>query len=52
VHVTSARWFTPERHQIDQQGLAPDVVVEITQEAIDNGRDEVLNKAIEYLQNE
>jgi carboxyl-terminal processing protease len=51
VHVTSARWFTPDRHQIDQQGLTPDFVVEITQEAIDNGRDEILNRAITYLQN-
>lgn len=50
VHVTSSRWFTPDRHLIDQQGLEPDFVVEITQEAIDNGRDEVLDRAIEYLQ--
>jgi carboxyl-terminal processing protease len=50
IHVTSARWFTPDRHQLDQQGLTPDIVVEITQEAIDNGRDEVLNRAIDYLQ--
>jgi len=51
VHVTSARWFTPDRHQIDQQGLQPDVLVEVTQEALENGRDEVLNRAIDYLQN-
>ncbi len=51
VHVTSARWFTPDRHQLDQQGLEPDIAVEITQEAIDNGRDQILNRAIEYLQN-
>lgn len=51
IHVTSARWFTPDRHQIDQQGLEPDIVVELTQEAIDNGRDDVLNRAVEYLQN-
>jgi carboxyl-terminal processing protease len=51
VHVTSARWFTPDRHQLDQQGLTPDFMVEITQEAIDNGRDEILNRAIEYLHN-
>ncbi len=50
VHVTSARWYTPEKNQIDQQGLEPDILVEITQEAIENGRDEVLNRAIEYLQ--
>jgi len=47
VHVTSARWFTPDRHQIDQEGLQPDIVVEITQEAIDNGRDMVLERAVE-----
>ena len=51
VHVTASRWFTPNRHKIDQLGLQPDVLVEITQEAIDNGRDEVLNRAIELIQN-
>ncbi|MCP4423765.1 MAG: S41 family peptidase [Chloroflexi bacterium] len=50
VHVTSARWYTPERRQIDQEGLHPDIVVEITQEAIDNGRDVVLERAVEELQ--
>jgi carboxyl-terminal processing protease len=49
VHVTSARWYTPDRHQIDQQGLSPEIVVEITQEAIDNGIDEVLLRAVEEL---
>lgn len=52
IHVTSSRWFTPGRNQIDQQGLTPDVQVEFTQEDLDNGRDPVLLKAIELLQNE
>jgi carboxyl-terminal processing protease len=51
IHVTSARWFTPDHHQIDQQGLEPDIVVEPSQEAIADGRDEILNRAVEYLQN-
>lgn len=51
VHVTASRWFTPNRHQIDKQGLQPDVLVTVTQEDIDNGRDVVLNRAIEELQN-
>lgn len=51
VHVTSARWFTPDGHQIDQEGLTPTIGVEITQEDIDNNRDVALNRAIEYLQN-
>ena len=49
VHVTSSRWFTPNRHMIDQQGLEPDIAVEPSQEDIDNGRDVVLERAIEYL---
>jgi carboxyl-terminal processing protease len=51
VHVTSARWYTPDRQQIDQQGIQPDIEVVITQEAIDNGRDEILSRAVEFLQN-
>ncbi len=51
VHVTSARWFTPSRTPIDGEGLEPDVLVEITQEAIENNRDEVLNRAVDYLEN-
>lgn len=50
VHVTSARWFTPSRRQLDQQGIEPDIWVEVTQEALENGRDEVLERAIEFLQ--
>lgn len=50
VHVTSARWLTPNRTQIDQSGLEPDVPVAITQEDIDNGRDPVLAEAVFYLQ--
>ncbi len=49
VHITSSRWFTPDRNQLDQQGLQPDILVTVTQEAIDNGRDEVLNQAIEQV---
>jgi carboxyl-terminal processing protease len=51
VHVTAARWFTPARHQIDQQGLAPDIFVETTAEAVADGRDELLARAVAFLQN-
>ena len=50
VHVTSARWLTPNRNQIDRSGLEPDIAVELTQEDIDNGRDPALEEAILYLQ--
>ncbi len=51
VHVTASRWLTPERHQLDQQGLQPDISVEVTQEAVEAGQDLVLNRAVEYLEN-
>jgi carboxyl-terminal processing protease len=50
VHVTSSRWFTPNRTPLDQQGLQPDVLVTVTQEDIDNGRDAVLSQAVLELQ--
>lgn len=50
VHVTSARWLTPNRQQIDQLGLEPDIAVDVAQEAIDSGRDPALERAIEFLQ--
>ena len=49
IHVTSSRWFTPNGTQIDQLGLEPDVVIEPTAEDIDNGRDAILNQAIDYF---
>jgi len=51
VHVTAARWFTPARHQIDQQGLAPDILVETAAAAVSDGRDEFLARAVAFLQN-
>ena len=49
VHVTSARWLTPNRQQLDGQGIAPDILVEVTQDDIDAGRDPVLERAAQYL---
>jgi carboxyl-terminal processing protease len=49
IHVTSSRWFTPNRRMIDQHGLEPDILVEPSQEDIDNGRDVVLDRAIKHL---
>ncbi|HSH03475.1 MAG TPA: S41 family peptidase [Anaerolineae bacterium] len=52
VHITAAKWLTPNRQQIDQQGLVPDEAITITQEDVDNGRDPVLERAIEIFANE
>ncbi len=49
VHVTSARWYTPSRHQIDQQGLTPEIEVIPSDNGVAAGRDEALEQAIEIL---
>ncbi len=50
VHVTWARWLTPNRNTIDQNGLFPDIGATSTQEGLDNGRDEQLERAVKFLQ--
>lgn len=50
VHVTSSRWYTPQRRQIDQHGLQPDIEVVPSQEATADGRDEALERAVAYLE--
>lgn len=49
VRITVARWLTPKHRQINDAGLTPDIVVELTQEDIDAENDAQLNKAIEIL---
>jgi carboxyl-terminal processing protease len=49
VRVTIARWYTPDGRSIEEEGLLPDVAVEITQDDITAGRDPQLDKAIELL---
>jgi carboxyl-terminal processing protease len=49
VHITSAKWLTPNRHQIDGQGLTPDLAVSITEEDRNQGRDPQLERAVEYM---
>lgn len=49
VHITYAKWITPNRRQIDGEGLVPDLEVVITDEDRSQGRDSQLERAIEYL---
>lgn len=45
LKVTEARWYTPRGKNIDKSGIEPDVKVEMTTGAADNGRDPQLEKA-------
>lgn len=49
LKVTIARWLTPNGRSISEEGLLPDVEVEITEEDIALGRDTQMEKAIEIL---
>jgi len=51
LHVTVAKWFTPNDNLIDQVGLKPDIEVLITEEDRAAGRDPQLERAVEFLQN-
>ena len=45
LHVTSARWLTPNGNVIDNMGLLPDIVVE----QIESSADHVITVAVEWL---
>ena len=45
LHVTSARWLTPNGNVIDNMGLLPDIVVE----QIESSADNVITVAVEWL---
>jgi carboxyl-terminal processing protease len=52
IRVTIARWYTPEGRQISEDGLTPDVVVEISDEDLEQELDPQLDRAIEVLLDE
>jgi carboxyl-terminal processing protease len=49
VRVTIARWLTPNGRQINEVGLTPDFLVELTDQDIKDGKDTQLDKAVEVL---
>jgi carboxyl-terminal processing protease len=49
VRVTVARWLTPDGRQIQGQGLTPDLIVPLTPEDYEAGRDPQLDAAVAYL---
>lgn len=49
LKVTVAHWFTPLGKSISNGGLTPDIEVKLTPENTKDGRDPVLEKAVEFL---
>ena len=49
IRVTIARWLTPNERTIHEIGLQPDVVVELSDQDIQDGKDPQLDKAVELI---
>ena len=49
IRVTIARWYTPNGRQIGEQGLTPDVIVEVDPESLGPDEDPQLERAIQLL---
>ncbi len=49
LHVTVAQWYTPDNHEIQGEGLSPDIEVPLTDDDQAQNRDPQLDKALEYL---
>lgn len=49
LRITIARWLTPDMRQIHGLGLEPDVAIELTEDDINAGLDQVLDAAIQLL---
>ena len=50
INVTIQRYLTPSGSDINQKGITPDVIVELTEENLEAKNDVQLKKAIEILQ--
>jgi carboxyl-terminal processing protease len=50
LRYTIAKWYTPQDRSIDDVGITPDMLVEITDEEYENDIDAQLNAAVDYLE--
>jgi carboxyl-terminal processing protease len=50
LRVTIAEWLTPARRQINGEGVAPDIAIQISPEDVEQQLDPQLDAAVEYLQ--
>jgi len=49
LKITIAEWLTPNKEQINEKGLTPDIEIKMTEEDYKNNRDPQLEKAIEII---
>jgi len=51
IKITVAKWLTPSGHNINKEGIEPDIKVEYTLENYNNNEDPQLDKAIDVINN-
>lgn len=51
VKFTVAKWFTPDNRSIDEEGIAPDEAIELSEEDFGEDKDPQMERALEYLRN-
>lgn len=49
LKLTIAKWLTPDGHDLNKDGLEPDIKIELTDEDFSNDRDPQFDKALELL---
>lgn len=49
LKLTIAKWLTPDGHDLNKEGLEPDIKVELKDEDFQNDRDPQLDRALEEL---
>jgi carboxyl-terminal processing protease len=49
LRVTTAKWLTPDGHDIAKKGITPDIIVDRTVEEYRAGKDPQLDAALEWL---
>ncbi|OGI16401.1 MAG: hypothetical protein A3J63_01815 [Candidatus Moranbacteria bacterium RIFCSPHIGHO2_02_FULL_40_12b] len=51
MKVTVAKWLTPKGNQINDEGIHPDMDIDLSEDDFNNNRDPQLDKAIEIINN-
>jgi len=49
LRITIAKWLTPNKKDIDEVGIKPDIEVKLTEDDYKNKRDPQLDEAVKYL---
>lgn len=49
LKITVAKWLTPKGRSISDEGIEPDIKIEMTEEDVKNDKDPQLDKAIEII---